>query len=229
MQIRPAVWDTVWFRVLTILAVTMVLYLIIRNRLNTYFQQVLEKSRKEKQLADMRQESAELLQQASELEMQVLRSQMTPHFIFNSLNAINRFILQNDKDQASEYLTKFSRLMRMILQNSKESLISLDKELEALDVYLELESLRFQNRFHYVLSVQEDLKNAGIMVPPLIIQPFAENAIWHGLMPKQDKGQLDIKISQVEGLLQIMITDDGIGRKQAELLKSKSATLHKSM
>ena len=229
IQIRPAVWNTSWFRFLTILAVFIMLYIIISHRLNLSYKQKLEKADKEKQFADMRHEATELLRQTSELEMQVLRSQMAPHFIFNSLNAINRFILQNDKEQASVYLIKFSRLMRMILQNSKESLISLDNELEALDLYLELESLRFQNKFQYTISIHDDLKNSGVMVPPLIIQPFTENAIWHGLMPKQDRGQLNIDISHLGERLHVVIRDDGIGRKQAELMKSKSATLHKSM
>ena len=89
--------------------------------------------------------------------MQALRAQMNPHFIFNSLNAINKFILQNDKLQASEYLTKFSRLVRLILENSKETSISLESELESLNLYLELESLRFQDRFRYKISVPDEL------------------------------------------------------------------------
>jgi LytS/YehU family sensor histidine kinase len=114
---------------------------------------------------------AELQQQATQLEMQALRAQMNPHFIFNSLNSINRFILQNNRAQASEYLTKFSKLVRIILQNSQASLISLESELEALNLYLDLESVRFDHRFGYKISVPKDLDIEVLKVPPLIIQP----------------------------------------------------------
>jgi len=172
---------------------------------------------------------AELQQQASELEMQALRSQMNPHFIFNSLNSINRFILQNNKAQASEYLTKFSKLVRLILQNSQASLITLDSELEALELYLDLEALRFEHHFTYKISVPKDMDIEVLKVPPLIIQPYAENAIWHGLMHKEEKGHLEIEVCQEDDHLFFKITDDGIGRKQAAALASKSATKHKSM
>jgi LytS/YehU family sensor histidine kinase len=182
----------------------------------------LERSEKEKLLADLRQK-------AGELEMQALRSQMNPHFIFNSLNSINQFILQNDKAQASEYLTKFSRLVRLILQNSQASLIPLESELEALQLYLELEALRFNDHFDFTISVEEDLDVGILKVPPLIIQPYAENAIWHGLMHKKERGHLEIELSQVDDRLYCTITDDGIGRKRAAELKSKSGQSHKSM
>jgi sensor histidine kinase YesM len=172
---------------------------------------------------------AELQQQATELEMQALRAQMNPHFIFNSLNSINHFILQNNKLQASEYLTKFSRLVRSILQNSQAALIPLDSELEALKLYLELESLRFDHHFDYTISIEEDIDSSVLKVPPLIIQPYAENAIWHGLMQKKEKGHLTIGVVHKEDALLFTITDDGIGRKKAAERKSKSASLHKSM
>ena len=166
---------------------------------------------------------------ASELEMQALRAQMNPHFIFNSLNSINRFILQNNSAQASEYLTKFSKLVRMILQNSQETLITLESELESMRLYLDLESLRFDHRFGYKISVPHDLDISALKVPSLIIQPYAENAIWHGLMHKEEKGQLDIEVGEEDDHLYFRIADDGIGRKQAAAMASKSATKHKSM
>jgi tetratricopeptide (TPR) repeat protein len=168
-------------------------------------------------------------QKASELEMQALRAQMNPHFIFNSLNSINRFILQNDKFQASEYLTKFSKLVRLILQNSQNILIPLESELEALKLYLELEALRFDQHFDYKINVEKNLDVSAVKVPPLIIQPYAENAIWHGLMHKEEKGHLEIEIVLQEDALLCKITDDGIGRKRAMELKSGSASAHKSM
>ena len=172
---------------------------------------------------------AELRQQAAELEMQALRAQMNPHFIFNSLNSINRFILQNNKTLASEYLTKFSKLVRMILQNSQAPLIPLESELESLQLYLELETVRFDHHFEFKINIHDDLDISSVKVPPLIIQPYTENAIWHGLMHKEEKGHLSIDIEQSNDELLLKITDDGIGRKEAAILAAKSTTRHKSM
>ncbi len=192
-----------------------------------------EKQRLEHKLELQKIESekrkAELQQQTTELEMQVLRAQMNPHFIFNSLNSINRFILQNNRAQASEDLTKFSRLVRLILQNSQASLIPLTRELEALQLYLELESVRFDHHFLFTIHIDDNLDISGLKVPPLIIQPYAENAIWHGLMHKEEKGNLQIELFEDENMLCCKITDDGVGRKKAAELKSKSASTHKSM
>jgi tetratricopeptide (TPR) repeat protein len=179
---------------------------------------------------------SELQQRATELKMQALRAQMNPHFIFNSLNSINRFILQNNRLKASEYLTKFSRLVRLILQNSQNSLITLESELEALELYLDLEALRFDNGFDYKISVEDDLNIAILKVPPLIIQPYVENAIWHGLMHlpeqedgKKEKGQLHIEVKREKNYLLVKIADNGVGRERAAGMKSKSIPGHKSM
>jgi len=158
-----------------------------------------------------------------------LRAQMNPHFIFNSLNSINRFILQNNKTQASEYLTKFSKLVRQVFQNSQAALIPLDSELEALQLYLELEALRFDNHFQYKVIVHDTVDTSAMKVPPLIFQPYAENAIWHGLMHKEEKGNLEIELYIEEQILTCRIKDDGIGRKRAAEIKSKANVTHKSM
>ncbi len=193
----------------------------------------IEKQRLEHELGVQKLESektrAEWERQASELEMQALRSQMNPHFIFNSLNSINMFILENNRLQASEYLSKFSKLVRLILQNSQETFIPLEKELEALQLYLELESLRFADKFEYKIAVEGNIDTTMLKVPPLIIQPYAENAIWHGLMQKKENGRLEIVIYLEEEILFYKITDDGIGRKKATELRSKSASMQKSM
>ncbi len=199
------------------------------NDLGITIKKTIDEVNRLKETARMQDENTTLKQKSSELEMQVLRAQMNPHFIFNSLNSINRFILQNNKEQASEFLTKFSKLVRMILQNSQASLITLESELEALNLYLEMEALRFNYHFTYKISVPKDLDIELLKVPPLIIQPYVENAIWHGLMHKEEKGQLDIEISEENNHLYIKITDNGIGRKKASELASKSATTHKSM
>jgi LytS/YehU family sensor histidine kinase len=220
--IVPPWWSTWWFRVPAAILAVGLLYGIIRWRTQQKFRLQLERSQKEKLLADLRHKTADL-------EMQALRAQMNPHFIFNSLNSINRFILQNNKFQASEYLTKFSRLVRLILQNSKAPLISLESELESLKLYLELEALRFEQHFTYNVRVAEEIDEAMLKVPPLIIQPFAENAIWHGLMHKEEKGHIEIDIYQKEEVLYCRITDDGVGRKKASELKSRSSNTHHSM
>jgi anti-sigma regulatory factor (Ser/Thr protein kinase) len=213
--ISPAITQTWWFWLCVISCSTLFIYFIVRVRVNAARKQELLKTKHEKEIL--------------ELEMQALRAQMNPHFIFNSLNSINRFILQNDRTQASEYLTKFSRLVRMILQNSQASLISLESELDCLGLYLEMEALRFSNHFAYKISVSKDLEPEILKVPPLIIQPYVENAIWHGLMHKEEKGQLDIEALQEDNYLYVKVIDNGIGRKKAAEFASKSATKHKSM
>ena len=220
--ISPPWWTNWWVRIGAILLVAGIFYLIVRWQLRIKFKRQIEQADREKQLSELKRKTGEL-------EMQALRAQMNPHFVFNSLNAINRFILQKDKTQASEYLTKFSRLVRMILQNSQSSLITLESEIESLKLYLELEALRFENRFDYKISMPKDLDIEMIKVPPLIIQPYAENAIWHGLMHKEEKGHLYIDINEENQQIVIRIKDDGIGRKQSANMTSKSATKHKSM
>ena len=222
IHVSPAFWNTWWFRILAAVGVIGLFYLVLRQRLQQKFRRQLERSEKERQLS-------ELKQKATELEMKGLRAQMNPHFIFNSLNSINRFIMQSDKSQASRYLTKFSRLIRLILQNSQASLITLESELESLQLYLSLEALRFNNHFDYKISVATNVDASTLKVPPLILQPYVENAIWHGLMHKEEKGQLDIEISREDNQLYFKITDNGVGRNNASLLASKSATKHKSM
>ncbi|HXB06289.1 MAG TPA: histidine kinase [Puia sp.] len=172
---------------------------------------------------------AALQQRAKELEVQALRSQMNPHFIFNCLNAINRFILGHETEAASDYLTKFSRLMRMIMNHSRHSYITLAEEIETLQLYLEMERLRFKDAFDYRLDVEEDLDTEDLRIPPLLIQPFVENAVWHGLMHKEERGSLLIRIRADGDILTCVVRDNGVGRKRAGMLKSKSAEKHKSM
>jgi len=179
--------------------------------------------------ADREKELSNLQHRTSQLEMHALRAQMNPHFLFNSLNSINRFIIQNNSDQASAYLTKFSRLMRLILQNSQNEVVPLENELEALKLYLELEAVRFDHHFTYTIKIDEHVDTVALKVPPLIIQPYAENAIWHGLMHKEEKGHLLIELVEEGDYLICRIADDGIGRQKAAELKSKTISSHKSM
>jgi ligand-binding sensor domain-containing protein len=166
---------------------------------------------------------------ARELEMQALRAQMNPHFIFNSLTSINRFILKNDRLSASDYLTRFSRLIRMVLNHSRLMLIPLDDELDMLRLYLDMEKLRFKEVFSYTIDAGNDADRENILIPPMLFQPFVENAIWHGLMHKSEPGRLDILLRIDGDILTCTITDNGVGRIVAAAASSKSAQKRKSM
>ena len=149
-------------------------------------------------------------------EMQALRSQMNPHFMFNTLNSINSFVIEHKTEEASEYITTFSKLMRNILDNSKHTAISLDKELDTLKLYLNLEAVRLEHCFEYIIKFSKDIHPESLKVPPLILQPFAENAIWHGLRNKEGMGLLEVLIEKSdENILHITIKDNGIGRVAA--------------
>jgi tetratricopeptide (TPR) repeat protein len=162
-------------------------------------------------------------------EMAALRAQMNPHFIFNCINSIKLYTLQNDTDRAADYLSKFARLIRLVLENSRADRVTLRHELEALQLYIELEAMRFKEKVQFSICVDPDIDQAFVRIPPLLLQPYVENAIWHGLMHKPDGGTVTIDVTQpTDQTLHIEITDDGIGRTRAGELKSKSAGKHKS-
>ncbi|GGH48485.1 hypothetical protein GCM10007423_49740 [Dyadobacter endophyticus] len=152
------------------------------------------------------------------LEMKALRSQMNPHFIFNSLNSIQKYIWENRQEDASEYLTKFARLIRLVLENSLYESVKLTDELASLRLYVEMEQRRNNQKFDYTISVAENIDTESTLIPPLLLQPYIENAIWHGLSQKDGHGQLDIVIEKTAENLICRIEDDGIGRaKSAEI------------
>jgi ligand-binding sensor domain-containing protein len=215
LVITPPFWTTWWFIALCLISLTSLVYLGYRNR--------IAQIRKEEQL------KSEFNRKLGEVEMMALRAQMNPHFLFNCLNSINSFIMENDPDAASEYLTKFSRLIRLILNNSQPGAVTLASEIESIRLYVEMEAMRFNNRFSYKIIVDDELEINNIEIPPLLIQPYVENAIWHGLMHRDSKGHLNIEFHQDDKYLCCSIEDDGVGRQQARILKSKSATRHKSM
>ncbi len=165
----------------------------------------------------------------AQVRMNLLRTQMNPHFLFNSLNSINSFILKNDRQNASGYLTKFSRLMRLILDNSRNEWVVLDSELKAIELYVQLEALRFNHAFNHHIEKGPGIDAANILLPPMLVQPYIENAIWHGLMyRKEPGGLLTINITDNNGMLEVLIKDNGVGREAATALKSKSALQQKS-
>ncbi len=162
-------------------------------------------------------------------ELKALRSQMNPHFIFNSLNSIQHFIMSNDETSASKYLNTFAKLIRTILNNSERATASIREELDSLKLYLELETLRFENKFEYEIRVGEGLDIDYHEVPTMLIQPFAENAIIHGLLPKKGNGKLEINIELKDNFILCSIIDNGIGRAKAMEMKEHSIRkMHKS-
>jgi hypothetical protein len=160
------------------------------------------------------------------LEQKLLRSQMNPHFIFNALSNISNLIDKNDNLTASTYLTKFARLVRHILESTRSDFIGLHKEINNLENYLSLQKLRFDQKFDYEIKVEEDIKTRELSIPSMLIQPFVENSIEHGIKPKETKGRVRIRLVRENGLLHCEIYDDGIGRKRSMELRSKA---HRSM
>ncbi len=160
-------------------------------------------------------EQKEILLKAeiSETELKALRAQMNPHFIFNALNSIADYINKNDAKSADYYLGKFAKLMRGILENSEEKEIPLSEELKILEFYMDLESLRFKNKFNYEVKIADDINPENTLIPPMILQPFVENSILHGLSKKENDGKITIHIDKTEDLLKCTIEDNGIGRK----------------
>lgn len=158
-----------------------------------------------------------------------LGKQMNPHFIFNSLNSIQSFILQNDKLSASLYLSRFSELMRKVLQNSQHEFITIEEELGTLQLYVELEQKRFGNRFDFSVKVEEDINPRYFLVPPLMLQPYIENAIWHGLMHKEGAGSLELVLKKEKETIIFSVTDNGVGREEAARRKQVKDSSRESL
>jgi PAS domain S-box-containing protein len=165
----------------------------------------------------------------SELKLMALRSVMNPHFIFNALNSIQFFIAKNDRRNAINYLSTFSKLIRGILTNSVNNKVKLSEEIELLRHYVNLELLRFENRFEFMLSISPDLDVDNIEIPSLLIQPYVENAILHGLYNKPAKGTLKISVREDRDFVLFEIEDDGVGRETAQKLRQQNFPQHKSM
>lgn len=160
-------------------------------------------------------EKALLNKEMEKVKMKALQTQMNPHFIFNSLNSIRSYMIKNETKEASGYLAKFSRLIRQILEYSTEEFISLKEELQVLTLYVQIEQLRFRDEFGFIIEVDESIDNEELIVPPLIVQPFLENAIWHGLMQKQGEKKIELFVKDEGNSLKIILRDNGIGRDEA--------------
>ncbi len=172
---------------------------------------------KRKRDAVQKQKEAEFKTEVSETEMKALRSQMNPHFIFNSLNSIGDYMAKSNTKLADEYLAKFAKLMRLILENSEKKEVALSEDLKALELYMQLESLRMNQKFNYQIKVDEAIDAENTLIPPLILQPFVENSIWHGIAKKEGTGNILVKIKKEGEMINCIIEDDGIGRKLAAI------------
>ena len=203
-------WATWWFRILAFCAVVSIGVLAYRYRVAQIHREATLKAEFDRKIGDV--------------ELSALKAQMNPHFIFNCLNSIENYILKNESLKAAEYINDFARLIRLILQNSRSQYIPLKDEIEALDLYLQMESLRFDNKFEYQINISPDVELSETDIPPMMIQPFVENAIWHGLIPKHAPGKLQIDISRHNGELRCIIQDNGIGRDKS---KEVNASMYK--
>ena len=206
VAIDTAWYATWWFRIGAVALALALIYGTYRYRILQIRRQERLRTAFEKQLANV--------------EMSALLAQMNPHFLFNCLNSIDSYIIRNESKKASEYLNNFARLMRLILNNSRTNYISLKDELESLELYLQMESLRFKDKFEYEIIVDGHLDPNSINIPPMLIQPYVENAVWHGLMHKDDgQGKVTIRVREHADTLTCTVEDNGVGREKAMALK----------
>ena len=171
----------------------------------------------------------ELMQDINEYKQKILRQQMNPHFIFNTLNSIQYFLLDEDTTSSLNYLTKFAKMMRIVLDNSQQTFVPIEDEIRGLNLYLELEALRFEESFDYQIKVDDEINTYEYKVPALILQPYVENSIRHGLLHKKNKGFLKVHITKKEESLLCTIEDDGVGRKRAEEIKMSKGPMKQSL
>ena len=213
--IIPPFWATWWFKTIVVLAFIGAVFLFFKLRENRIKKEQVRKTAINKQIA--------------EIKMVALRGQMNPHFIFNSLNSVQHFIASREKEEALNYLSKFSKLIRKILENSRENTVSISNELQLLELYIQLEQLRFNNKFDYHIAIDEKIDKENTVIPPLLIQPYIENAILHGLINKNGKGDLLLSLERNNGLLICKIEDNGIGRARSQEIEQGKVSRHKSL
>ena len=214
--IKSPYYKTWWFIVICILSITGIVIIIFRIRVRQI---------RLKQQAEFEQQV-----EISKAELKALRAQMNPHFVFNSLNSIQHYILNSKGDEAVKYLNKFAKLIRIILNNSEKPTVTINEDIEALKLYLALERMRFENKFDYNINIDDSIDGDYDEIPPMLIQPYLENAILHGINPKEGNGRIDINIKLVNQFIKISIKDDGIGRDKSKAIQSlQPAARHKSL
>jgi Histidine kinase/Y_Y_Y domain/Two component regulator propeller len=208
ITIAPPFWQTWWFISICLALIILSVYGLFRRRVNAIHHE------------------AQMKQTIAETKMTALRAQMNPHFIFNAMNSIQQFTLKNDVDNANLYLSKFSTLLRKVLHSSQQNFITLEEEMEQLKLYLDIEKLRLDGEFTYRVNAGEDIETDAIKIPGMLIQPFIENALKHGLAIKEGEKVLTIEFTLVsEHLLKCIITDNGIGRRKAMEFKQQQEKL----
>jgi ligand-binding sensor domain-containing protein/two-component sensor histidine kinase len=220
-EIETPYWKTTWFAILVVFSFLVILLAIYLFSVNRIRKKAMEK-----------QQQIALEKDFLELEQKAMRLQMNPHFIFNALNSIQSLIGTGKETEARYYLAKFSRLMRQILDNSRQSEITLEEEVDTLENYLLVEQFCNGDRFQYTIDVDPSIEKDFITIPPMLIQPFVENAIKHGMKGRSEQnkdGKIEIRFTEKKGILECIIEDNGIGREQAAKLKEVSKeTYHKS-
>ncbi|MBK9734246.1 MAG: histidine kinase [Saprospiraceae bacterium] len=214
LTINPPFYKTLWFGIILFSLISSIIYYLYKQKIARILQKEAMKRMYEKKI--------------SEVEMKALRAQMNPHFIFNSLNSIQKFIFEKDEYAASQYLTKFSRLIRLILDHSHQDFVSIGSETDILNYYIEMEKLRFNDKFEFEL-IKDDTIQDTWMIPSMVIQPHVENAIWHGLMHKKNDCKLSVSFHKQDmETICVSIEDNGIGRVEAAAQKSKQVLKKKS-
>jgi ligand-binding sensor domain-containing protein/two-component sensor histidine kinase len=209
--ISPPFWLTWWFILIEIVFGLFFIasFFIVREK------QIKKKERVERKMI--------------ELELKALRSQMNPHFIFNTLNSIQNYIALNDFKSSNKYITQFARLIRTVLNLSEKNMITIQEEIDVLKMYMDLERMRFDQQFDYEIKISEEIDSDYDKIPSMLLQPYVENAIWHGLMNKKEKGRIKIEIKLKENYLCCSIEDNGIGRKKAAEISANRKIAHKSV
>ena len=215
LHIKRPFYKTAWFIALIILLPLLLILFLYMRRLNKV---------RERQMQKLQQEIKML-----ELEQTALRSQMNPHFIFNCISAMKQLVMENDTANTNKFIVNFASLVRQTFDNAPELYISLNDEIKFLTSYFELEKIRLEDRFNYSIDTTEVKNVESLRVPNMVIQPFVENAIHHGIRYKKDgKGIIEVRFEQQEDLLRCIVTDNGIGREKANQMKKESGIHHKS-
>lgn len=218
--VTPPFWQTWWFILIAVLVAVFSaigIYKFIRAK-----KKAEDKARETKRESEL--QLLEIRKLLAESQLMALRAQMNPHFVFNCLNSIQECIVTQKYGEASLYLNKFSKLFRSVLNNSGRVMITLAEEIEVLELYLSLEHMRFEKSFEFTIEAEEDMETDEILIPSMLLQPYVENALWHGLMHKQGNRQLSISFKKVnEDVFQCTVDDNGIGRKKALELKEQQS------
>jgi len=222
IEITPPFWERWWFYLSIILIVVVTAYFLYKSRIK----EINKRYRLEKEMLISKNK---FMREIEKYRQQALTQQMNPHFIFNSLNSIQLFVYQNNKTLSSKYLSKFSKLVRIILENSQNERIPFHKEFDALVLYLELEEMRLQGKMKFEVEIEKSINTNYYMIPPLLIQPFVENAIWHGIIHKETPGMVKISLKDQGSNFLCTVEDDGIGIKKAIEIQEKKKNYHTSL